>query len=106
MDTDNRTAGDSGDPQRGASGSTPHIQQDLPRSKIEPLQKLVVLIRCEPTVLSDVFAKGFATNLCVQFRLELSVIGVVASGGGPRSGIGHLDLRSKRIARQFSRRFR
>src|SRR6516164_3111935 len=40
----------------------------------------------------DVLAKGFTADLCVQFRLEISVIGVVASGGGPRGGIGHLDL--------------
>ena len=44
INADNRTTGGSGDPQCRASCSTSDIQQALPGRKVEPLQKLVLLV--------------------------------------------------------------
>src|ERR1700720_1405700 len=88
---DNRTAGGSGDPQGWASSSTGDIQQALPGRKVEPLQKLVLLVRGEPTVLSNILAKSCMTDLCVYVGLKISLIGVVVTERRQRVGFAHQD---------------
>src|ERR1700741_4893520 len=96
VNADHRTAGGSGDSQRRTSCSTSNIEQCLPWRKFEPLQKPVLLARGEPTILSNILAKSFTTDLCVQFRLKIPVVGMVVTGVGQRVGFAHLDLHSKR----------
>ena len=79
VNPDDGTAGGSCDTQRRASGSTRNIEQGLAGKKVKPAEELVLLVRGEPTILSNIFAKGFATDLFVQLRLEISVVGIVVT---------------------------
>src|SRR5215469_8108948 len=63
IDADNRTAGHSGDSQSGTSCSTSDIEQNLPGSKVKPVEKPVLLVCGQPAILTNVFAKRFTTYL-------------------------------------------
>jgi len=95
VDPHHRTSRGSRDPQRWTSGSTTHIEQGLRWGEVEPIQEPVLLLRCVPTVLSNVLAKCFPTDLSVYFRLKISVVGVVVTGRRQRSGFAHRGTPSK-----------
>jgi hypothetical protein len=99
----NGTAGGGGDPQRRASGSTGNIEQLLVREKIEPDQELVLFLSSKPTVLYDVFAKGFATDLLIEFRLEISVVGVVVTLAKTQFRFRFVDSIDVRTSRRLFR---
>src|SRR6267378_5359501 len=70
-------------PGRGAkhrpTGPTASVEKCHSARKSEPVQKLVLLVCGQPTVLSDILPESFAADLLIQFNLEISVVGVVLS---------------------------
>jgi hypothetical protein len=90
VNPDDGTAGDSRDAQRRASGSTGNIEQGFAGKKVKPAEEPVLLVRGEPTILSNIFAKGFATNLFVQLRMEISVVGIVVTAANVQLGFRSL----------------
>src|SRR6516162_3611155 len=59
------TAGKGSHAQRGTTSSAGNIEEVLTWRKVEPGQELVLLVCGEPTILSNVLAKGFAPDLLV-----------------------------------------
>src|SRR6266536_4864403 len=79
VNADEGTARGFDDANRGATGAACDIEQDLAGSKVKPAHKRVLLARGEPTILANIQAKSLATNLRIEFRLEVSVAGVVVT---------------------------
>jgi hypothetical protein len=77
IDADDRTSGDTGDPQSRTSCSTSDIEQDFLWTKVKPLQEPVLLVRGQPAVLTNVLAKCFTADIRVQLRLKMSIIRMV-----------------------------
>src|SRR6266404_4813422 len=87
-----RAARSGRNPQRRISCSTCDIKKSVPRGKLQPCQKPVLLVRRVPAVLSDVLAIGLAPDFGIYLGLEVAVIQVVVSHFGRRLRFTHCDL--------------
>jgi hypothetical protein len=58
-----------------------NVEQTLSRREIEPAQKSILFVGCEPAALSNVIAKGIASNLSVQVSLKIAVVNIVMATG-------------------------
>jgi hypothetical protein len=92
--TYDRTAGEHRDSRGRAPCSATHVKQVFPWSKIKPLQKPFLLVGRQPTVLSDILAKSFTTNLDIQIGLKILIVGIVVTCGWHWDDVIHLGLRS------------
>src|SRR5271157_224121 len=91
----------------GPPSSTGNIEQGLAGRKVEPAQKPVLLVCGEPTILSNVLPKGFATDLLIQVRLEIVVVGVVLTLANAQLGFRssvHPNLHCAGLARTIRER--
>ena len=94
VDANNRTAGRSGDSKSGTPCSTTDIEQDIPWSKVQPVEKPVLFFCGQPAILANVLTKRFTTNARVQLRLKVSVIGVVVTNQNWITGLAFHDFNS------------
>src|SRR6267378_1655715 len=72
------------------AGPTASVEKCHSARKSEPVQKLVLLVCGQPTVLSDILPESFAADLRIQFNLEISVVGVVLALANQRFYFGTL----------------
>jgi len=99
IDSRHCATGDSGHSKRWPPGSACHIKQSFTGSQAQPAQKSILLVRSEPAVLSDVFAKSLSPNFPVQFRSEIPIVGVVLTADHLDSTMLHRNVSFYSIAR-------
>src|SRR5690606_24991671 len=71
------TARDPGNPQRSAAGPAGDIHQTRTLRQVQPAYEKIVLLRGQPSILSDVLPKCRPSDCRIQFGRELAVLGVV-----------------------------
>jgi hypothetical protein len=65
VNTGNRAACESRDSKSRTTSSASDIEESLAGSQAQPTHQLILFVRSEPTILSNVFAEGFSTNFLI-----------------------------------------
>src|SRR5215831_4324746 len=60
IDSCHRAMGDNRHSKRWPPGSASHIKETVSGAQPQPIQKSILLVRSEPAILSNVFAKSFS----------------------------------------------
>src|SRR5215472_16531851 len=65
INSGNRATGESHDSKSRTASAATDIQESFAGGQVKPTYELILLIRSEPAVLSNVFTVGFSTNVLI-----------------------------------------